>query len=94
MTLTPGVQDGDGALDDGAILQAVDVSGVKSVGEVTDLGAGPVARNALAIFGLQLNQEFIFSRSQRQSRCLDLNYQPWDDEGSVLPLRYRRHFPE
>jgi hypothetical protein len=60
MTLTPGVQDGDGALDDGAVLQAVDVSGVQGVGEVTDLGAGPVAGYALAVFGLQLNQEFIF----------------------------------
>jgi hypothetical protein len=92
--LTPGVQDGDGALDDGAVLQAVDVSGVKGVGEVTDLGAGPVAGNALAIFGLELNLEFNFSRSRCQWRRLDLNLQPWDDEESVLPLCYRRHFPE
>jgi hypothetical protein len=76
MTLTPGVQDGDGALDDGAVLQAVDVSGVKGVGEVADLGAGPVARYALAVFGLELNQEFNFSRSRCQWRRLDLNLLP------------------
>jgi hypothetical protein len=48
-----GVEDGDGPLDDGAVLEGVDVSGMKGVGKVANLRTGTVARNALAIFGLE-----------------------------------------
>ena len=48
-----GVEDGDGALDDGAVLEGVDVSGMKGVGKVANLRTRTVARNALAIFGLE-----------------------------------------
>ena len=54
-----GVEDGDGSLDDGAVLKGFNVSGVKGVGEVADLRTGAVAGDALAIFGLK-NNKFCF----------------------------------
>ena len=48
-----GVEDGDRALDDGAILEAIDVAGVKSVGKVASLRTGTVTWNTFAIFSLE-----------------------------------------
>ncbi len=58
-----GVEDGDWALNDGAVLKAVDVAGVKSVGKIASLGAGTVTRNTFAIFRLEKMRFFYALRS-------------------------------
>ena len=48
-----GVEDGEAALQDGAVLEALDVSGVDRVGELADLGTGPVTGHTLPVNSLQ-----------------------------------------
>ena len=43
------IDDCDGALDDGTVLEDVDVAGVNGVGEMTNFRTGSVARNAFSI---------------------------------------------
>ena len=48
-----GVEDGEAALQDGAVLEALDVASVDRVGELADLGAGPVTGHTLPVNSLQ-----------------------------------------
>ena len=47
------VQDGDAALDDGAVLEVVDVEAVDGVAKVTRLRARSVARHAFPVQSLR-----------------------------------------
>ena len=61
-TIEGGVEDGEAALDDGAVAEGVDVAGVDdvalgdSIAEGARLRAGPVARYALTVLGLKQEQ--------------------------------------
>ena len=46
------VQDGEAPLEDGAVPEVLDVPGVDSVGELTDLGTGAVTGNAFSLLSL------------------------------------------
>ena len=66
-----GVEDGDVSLDDGAVLEAVDVAGVDLlVVEVAHLGARPVARHALPVLVLLLGR----ARPHARARVLRGRY--------------------
>ena len=49
-----GVEDGEAALQDGAVLEALDVAGVDRVGELADLGTGTVTWDTLALHSLEI----------------------------------------
>ena len=64
------------SLDDGAVLEAVDVAGVDLlVVEVAHLGAGPVARHALPVLVLLLRRARPHARARvlrwRLALCLN-----------------------
>ena len=72
-----GVEDGDVSLDDGAVLEAVDVAGVDLlVVEVAHLGARPVARHALPVLVLLLWRARTHARARvlrgRFALCLNV----------------------
>ena len=49
-----GVEDGEAALEDGAVPEVLDVACVDGVAELVDLGAGPVAGDALPVLSSEL----------------------------------------
>jgi hypothetical protein len=61
-----GVEDREAALDDGAVLEGVNVAGVDGVAEGAGLGTGAVAGHALTVHGLE-NREKKFKNKFQQN---------------------------
>ena len=51
-----GVENGETSLQDGAVLETLDVPGVHRVGELADLGTGAVTGDTLALNSLEISE--------------------------------------
>ena len=66
-----GVEDGEAALQDGAVLETLNIPGVHRVGELADLGTGPVTGHTLALHSLQILETLNIAIRVYRSDCTD-----------------------